>query len=128
MSPNNKRKQRMTQHQETAQYEQDGQIYVQTTSPQERQHTYKHVLEILTSKVQGEVILPGNPMYEAERKVWNGLADGYPAAIVRCVDAEDVRATVNFAREQAMTLSVRSGGHSIPEHSTNTLLFDIHIQ
>jgi FAD/FMN-containing dehydrogenase len=76
-------------------------------------------MEILASKVQGEVIFPGNPAYEAERKVWNGSFDCYPAAITRCVDAEDVRAAVNFAREQAMTLSVRSGGHSIPGHSTN---------
>lgn len=47
----------MTQHQDTAQYEQDGH-HVQTTSLQERQHTYKQVTEILASKVQGEVIFP----------------------------------------------------------------------
>jgi FAD/FMN-containing dehydrogenase len=108
----------MTQHQDTAQYEQDGH-HVQTTSLQERQHPYKQAMEILASKVQGEVIFPGNPAYDAERKIWNGLADGYPAAIVRCADAKDVRAPVNFARKQGMTLSVRSGGHSIAGHSTN---------
>jgi FAD/FMN-containing dehydrogenase len=70
-------------------------------------------------KMQGEVILPGNPAYEAERKVWNGLFDHYPAAIARCADVEDVRIAVNFARERSMTLSVRSGGHSIPGHGTN---------
>jgi FAD/FMN-containing dehydrogenase len=38
---------------------------------------------------------------------------------VRPIDVEDVKTVVNFAREQVMTLSVRSGGHSIPGHGTN---------
>ncbi|MBD1835416.1 hypothetical protein H6F61_22715 [Cyanobacteria bacterium FACHB-472] len=47
-------------------------------------------IEILASKIRGQLLLPGNPGYEAERKVWNGSFDGYPAALVRCADAEDV--------------------------------------
>lgn len=109
----------MTQHQDTTQYKQNGKIHGQTTSPREKQQTYKQTMEILSANLQGELILPGDPAYEAERKVWNGSFDCYPAAIVRCANAEDVRATVNVAREQAMTLSVRSGGQSIPGHSTN---------
>ncbi|MBD2059568.1 FAD-binding oxidoreductase [Oculatella sp. FACHB-28] len=107
------------QHQDTAQYEQHEQTHVQITSPQEKQHDYKEAIEILASTIRGELILPGNPAYEAERKVWNGTYDCYPAAIVRCADAEDVRTAVNFAREQVMTLSVRSGGHSAAGHGTN---------
>jgi FAD/FMN-containing dehydrogenase len=109
----------MTHYQDTAQYVQNGQTHVQAASAQEKQYTYQQAMEILASKMQGEVILPGNPAYEAERKVWNGLFDSYPAAIARCADAEDVRIAVNFARERSMTLSVRSGGHSIPGHGTN---------
>ncbi len=59
-------------------------------------------MKILTSNVRCEVILPGKAAYEAERKVWNGTFDRYPAVIVRCVDADDVRAAINFAREQAL--------------------------
>ncbi|AUB43213.1 FAD/FMN-containing dehydrogenase (plasmid) [Nostoc flagelliforme CCNUN1] len=110
------------QHQGTAQYEQNGQTHVQIASPQENLHDYEEAIKILASKIRGELILAGNPAYEAERKVWNGLADSYPAAIVRCIDAEDVKVAVNFAREQAMTLSVRSGGHSAAGHGTNPLL------
>ena len=106
----------MRQHQDTAQYNQNGQA---TVSPQQKQYVYSQVMKILISNVRCEVILPGDPAYETERKVWNGSADRYPAAIVCCVNAEDVRAAVNFAREQAMTLSVRSGGHSLAGHSTN---------
>jgi FAD/FMN-containing dehydrogenase len=76
-------------------------------------------MEILASNVHGEVILPGNPAYEAERRVWNGAFDCHPAAIVRCLDADDVKVAVTFAREQGMPLSVRSGGHSVSGQSTN---------
>ncbi len=107
------------QHQDTAQYNPNGQLHAQTISPQEKQHTCGQAMEVLASNLRGEVILPGNPAYEAERKVWNGIFDRHPAAIVRCVDAEDVRTAVNFARSQAMTISVRSGGHSLAGHGTN---------
>lgn len=86
----------------------------------QRQHDYKEATLMLASKVRGELILPGDSAYEVGRKVWNGSFDDYPAAIVRCVDAEDVRTAVNVAREYAMTLSVRSGGHSAAGHGTNT--------
>lgn len=105
----------MTQ-QDTVQYALNGQVAM---SPQEQQHSYVRAVEKLTLNLRGDVILPGDAAYEAERKVWNGLFDRYPAAIVRCIDVEDVRIAVNFAREQGMTLSVRSGGHSIPGHSSN---------
>ncbi|MBD2261179.1 FAD-binding oxidoreductase [Pseudanabaena sp. FACHB-2040] len=86
----------------------------------QRQHDYKEALEILASRIRGELILPDSPAYAAGRKVWNGSFDSYPAAIVRCVDAEDVKVAVNIAREHAMTLSVRSGGHSAAGHGINT--------
>jgi FAD/FMN-containing dehydrogenase len=37
-----------------------------------------------------------------------------PALIAHCVDAADVIAAVNFARQQKLTLAVRGGGHSGP--------------
>lgn len=108
------------QHQDTVQYKQNGQTHVQTTSPQEKQNDYQEAIAILASKIRGELILPSSPAYETERKVWNGTYDGYPAAIVRCIDAEDVKVAVNVALDYAMTLSVRSGGHSAAGHGTNT--------
>ncbi|NJR62295.1 MAG: FAD-binding oxidoreductase [Cyanobacteria bacterium CRU_2_1] len=102
--------------QDTVQYNLDGQAAM---SAQEYQYNYDRAVEKLTSIVRGDVLLPGDAAYEVERKVWNGRFDFHPAAIVRCVDAEDVRIAVNFAREQGMTLSVRSGGHSIAGHSSN---------
>jgi FAD/FMN-containing dehydrogenase len=116
ISPNYQRKQPMTK---LHQYNENEQLHSQTISPQEHQHTCGTAIEILASNLRGELIRPGVPAYEAERKVWNGSFDRHPAAIVRCVDAEDVRIAVNFARSQAMTISVRSGGHSLAGHGTN---------
>jgi FAD/FMN-containing dehydrogenase len=107
MALNKERRQFMLE-QDTTQYRQ-----------QEQQYAYGQAFKKLISNLQGELILPGDAAYESERKVWNGSADCYPAAIVRCIDVEDVKAAVNVARKQAMTLSVRSGGHSIPGYGTN---------
>jgi hypothetical protein len=39
--------------------------------------------------------------------------------VVRARDVGDVMATVDFARENGLTLSVRGGGHSVPGFGTN---------
>ncbi|HEY9641855.1 MAG TPA: FAD-binding oxidoreductase [Coleofasciculaceae cyanobacterium] len=86
---------------------------------QVHQHRYEHAVGKLRSNLRGDVILPGDAAYDVERKVWNGLYNHYPAAIVRCVDAEDVRMAVNFARELGIQISVRSGGHSLVGYGSN---------
>ena len=47
------------------------------------------------------------------RRVWNGLVDKRPAAILLCTSTEDVVEAVNVARASGLTLAVRSGGHSV---------------
>ena len=44
----------------------------------------------------GEVILPGDPGYDAARVVWNGMIDRRPAMIVRPIGAADVITAVAF--------------------------------
>lgn len=107
-------------HQGVAQYEPDGCTHGQIPTTPEKVDNYESAIASLDSTIRGELILPHHPAYEPARKVWNGSFDNYPAAIVRCADAEDVKVAVNFAREYAMTLSVRSGGHSAAGHGTNT--------
>jgi FAD/FMN-containing dehydrogenase len=68
---------------------------------------------ILRSAVRGEVIAPGDVAYDQARKVWNGMVDRRPAAIIYCADADDVVAAVNFARSRSLLVAVRSGGHNI---------------
>src|SRR6516164_7088910 len=66
----------------------------------------------LSEKVRGSVITPTNGEYEIARKVYNGMIDRRPAAIVRCVDVADVTAAVNFARQVSLTVAIRGGGHN----------------
>jgi FAD/FMN-containing dehydrogenase len=68
--------------------------------------------------MQGRLILPGEEGYEESRRIWNGMFDRHPAAIAQCVNVDDVKAAVSFARENRVLVAVRGGGHSIPGHST----------
>jgi len=70
------------------------------------------VVEGLRAGLRGELIEPGNEAYDEARKVYNAMVDKRPALIVRCADVADVIATVNFARENALPLAIRGGGHN----------------
>ncbi|MFF3455132.1 FAD-binding oxidoreductase [Streptomyces sp. NPDC002730] len=76
------------------------------------------LLERLRGAVHGDIVEPGDPGYDDARKVYNAMHDKRPAIIVRAVDAGDVIATVDFAREQRLPLAVRGGSHSVPGYGT----------
>src|SRR5690606_36019636 len=67
----------------------------------------------LRGRILGEIITADSSEFEAARKLPSITADRRPLAIVRVKTAEDVAATVLFARERKLPLAVRSGGHSI---------------
>ncbi|MBP1886724.1 FAD-binding oxidoreductase [Sinorhizobium mexicanum] len=71
----------------------------------------------LRRTLRGEAVLPGDPGYQRARQVWNGLVDKRPAAIAYCAGTDDVVAALSFARENALTISVRSGGHNVAGNS-----------
>ena len=75
-------------------------------------------LASLAEQLRGELVLPGDPDYDAARRVWNGMFDRRPAAIARVQGAVDVVAVVNHAREAGLELAVRGGGHSSAGYST----------
>jgi FAD/FMN-containing dehydrogenase len=75
--------------------------------------------EQLRESARGQVIVEGDADYDDARKVYNGMINRRPRLIVRCVDAGDVMATVDFARENSLDLSVRGGSHSVPGFGTN---------
>jgi FAD/FMN-containing dehydrogenase len=72
----------------------------------------------LRTELNGHVVAPGDPEYDDARTVFYGGIDRRPAAIARVADASDVSRVVALARETGLELAVRSGGHSIPGHST----------
>ncbi len=81
----------------------------------------------LAETVSGDVIRPGDEAYESARSVWNGMIDRRPALIVRCTTAADVTASLAFARQHGLPVTVRGGGHSVAGRSIadDALLIDL---
>lgn len=75
----------------------------------------------------GQVAWPGSPLYEDGRRAFNSRFDRYPAGIVFCDNVEDVQHAIIWAQAQALSISVRSGGHSYEGYSVldNRLLIDL---
>jgi FAD/FMN-containing dehydrogenase len=78
----------------------------------------KATVEEFRAQLRGRLIQPGDEAYEEARKVYNSMIDRRPGLIARCVDAADVIASVNFAREQRLLLAIRGGGHNGPGLAT----------
>ena len=72
----------------------------------------------MRAAVHGQVITADDAGYDEARAVWSG-ADRKPLVVVRPANAGDVIQAVGFARENALDLSVRGGGHSAPSYGTN---------
>lgn len=64
------------------------------------------------------VYLPDHLEYDARRRVWNGMIDRRPAAIVRPGSAREVASLMPLAQASGLPLAVRCGGHSFPGFST----------
>jgi FAD/FMN-containing dehydrogenase len=72
----------------------------------------------LSDSLRGNLLMPGNPGYDAARRVLNGGIDRHPAFVVQPVGATDIRKAVMFARERDLLLAVKCGGHSYAGKST----------
>jgi FAD/FMN-containing dehydrogenase len=70
-------------------------------------------IDKLKDGFEGEILLPGDAAYDSARKIWNAMIDKRPAVIARCATTADVVRGVTFARESALPLAVRGGGHNI---------------
>ena len=77
------------------------------------QAIHEAVVQDVRSTLRGELLEPGDDGYDAARTVWNGMIDRHPTLIARCRGAADVIASVNFAREQGLLVSIRGGGHNV---------------
>jgi FAD/FMN-containing dehydrogenase len=67
----------------------------------------------LAARFRGTLIVPGDPVYDEARRVWNGMIDKHPDVIARCGGVADVIDAVRFAREKELPVAVRGGGHNV---------------
>jgi FAD/FMN-containing dehydrogenase len=75
-------------------------------------------LDVLAGQVTGQVVRRGDADFEEARRVYNGMIDAHPTAVVRCTSPADVAAVVRFAADSGIPLAVRGGGHSVPGFGT----------
>jgi hypothetical protein len=87
----------------------------------------KKILREFGKVLQGKLTLPGDPGYDAGRRVWNGMIDKRPAMIAWCANAADVIKSVAVAREHGLLAAVRSGGHNVAGNSVcdNGIVIDL---
>jgi FAD/FMN-containing dehydrogenase len=71
----------------------------------------------LKDKVDGSVLLPGEPGYDTTRTIWNAVIDHHPQVIVRASSVRDVVTAVRTAREHDLEIGIRCGGHSAAGHA-----------
>ena len=72
-------------------------------------------LQQLRDSLSGDVLGPSDREYERARLCFN-LIDRRPAAIARCVDADDVATALAFAQSHGLEIAVRGGGHNPAGH------------
>jgi FAD/FMN-containing dehydrogenase len=73
-------------------------------------------LQQLRESLTGDVLGPSDHEYERARLCFNLLIDRRPAAIARCVDADDVTTALAFAQSHGLEIAVRGGGHNPAGH------------
>lgn len=73
----------------------------------------------LAARIRGRILLAEDDGYEDARRILNPGFDRRPALIAQVTATADVRAAVDFARENdGLLLAVKCGGHSLSGKST----------
>lgn len=81
------------------------------------QHFSDRQIAALNTRLVGDAVHPQHPDYQGARRIWNYMIDRNPAVVVRCATEADVATAIAFARDHAIPLTVKGGGHSVAGHS-----------
>lgn len=76
----------------------------------------------LVEALPGQVTLPTDPSYDADRIGFAAAVDQRPSAVVHAQDAQDVVTVVRFAIEHGMTVSAQPIGHGATLAGNGTIL------
>jgi hypothetical protein len=75
------------------------------------EHVSRDRLKAAQAGLQGHIVLPGDPDYDTDRKLFNPVFDTYPIVIVYCAVESDVAIALELGRALPLPFTVRSGGH-----------------
>jgi FAD/FMN-containing dehydrogenase len=70
-------------------------------------------LQQLRARLRGPLLLPDDAGFESSRSVWNAMIDRRPVAVARCLGVGDIVASLQWAREHSVPLTIKGGGHNI---------------
>ena len=76
------------------------------------------LLSQLRSRISGDLIDRSDPRYDDARRVWNGMIDRRPLAVIRAGSAADVAPTLAMAATHSLPIAVRGGGHNVAGNGT----------
>ncbi len=74
-------------------------------------------IDELAECLAGQLLVPADAQYDSARRIWNSIHDRHPALVVQAATTLDVVNAVSFARDHALLLAVKGGGHSWPGKS-----------
>ena len=66
----------------------------------------------LRARLDGEIVTPSDETWDEARQAWNLAVDQRPAAVVYAESADDVVATVDFARVRGLRVAPQGTGHN----------------
>src|SRR5438105_7070257 len=66
----------------------------------------------LQAGLDGEIVTPSDESWDEARQAWNLAVDQRPAAVVYAESADDVVATIDFARERGLRVAPQGTGHN----------------
>jgi FAD/FMN-containing dehydrogenase len=70
-------------------------------------------IEKIKGTIKGRVLTAQDAAYDEARQIWNAMIDRRPAVIVQAADNGDVAPAIEFARDNALEISIRGAGHNI---------------
>lgn len=79
---------------------------------------FRPALVALGRQISGAVITPDDGAYDDARRVWNGMIDRRPLAVVRAASTSDIAPTIRAAQELGLRLAIRGGGHNVAGNGT----------
>ena len=98
-----------------------------SSAPGAESPAFGPAVEELDARLSGQLIRPGDTIYEEARQLWNAQINKYPALIARPQTAQDALVAINFARDYNLAVAVRGGAHNSNGFATvnNGLVIDL---
>lgn len=66
----------------------------------------------LRERIQGDLVLPGDPTWDEARQAWNLAVDQRPVAVAFIEGADDASEVVRHAAERGLRINVQATGHN----------------